>query len=190
VKAVADELAKPASASGDSAARLVVAAEALRAAVERGDPFAPALAAVKALGVAQNVLSPLTPFAATGVPSAASLAHELSAVVPAMRHASGMAPNEGGFLDRLQANAQKLVRVTPIDAPVGDDPSAVIARIETDAARADINAALAEIVKLPDPARAQVAPWVEKADARNAAIAAGRRIASDALAALGKPGAQ
>ena len=51
-----DEFAKRTAASGDSAARLVVAAEALRTAVERGDPFAPALAAVKALGANPNAL--------------------------------------------------------------------------------------------------------------------------------------
>ncbi len=77
--------------------------------------------------------------------------------------------------------------MTPIDAPAGDDQSAVIARIEVDAARADINAAIAEIAKLPANARAAAAPWIEKAEARNAAVAAGRRVASDALAALAKP---
>jgi hypothetical protein len=187
VKTIADEFAKRTAASGDSAARLVVAAEALRTAVERGDPFAPALAAVKALGANANALSALAPFAGSGVPSAASLAQELSALMPAIRQASGMTPNQGGFLDRLEANAERLVRVTPIDAPAGDDQSAVIARTEVDAARADISAAIAEIAKLPANARAAAAPWIEKAEARNAAIAAGRRVASDALAALAKP---
>jgi len=43
---------------------------------------------------------------------------------------------------------------------------------------------------LPDPARTLAAPWVKKAEAREAAIAASRRIAADALAALGKPAQQ
>jgi hypothetical protein len=187
VKAMGDEFAKRISSGGDHAVRLVVAAEALRTATERGDPFASALAAVKALGVDQNLLSPLAPFATTGVPGAASLAHELSALAADMRKASGAPPSEGGFLDRLQANAEKLVRIRPVDAPAGDDAGAVIPRIEVDAARADINGTLAEIAKLPDDLRASTAPWVEKAEARNAAIAAGRRIASDSLAALAKP---
>ncbi len=97
VKTIADEFAKRTAASGDSAARLVVAAEALRTAVERGDPFAPALAAVKALGANANALSALAPFAGSGVPSAASLAQELSALMPAIRQASGMTPNRGRF---------------------------------------------------------------------------------------------
>jgi hypothetical protein len=187
VKAMGDAFEKRIAGGGDRAARMVLAAEALRAAVERGRPYGPALAAVKALGADQNAVSSLAPFAAAGVPSAAVLAQELSAMVPAIRQASGIAPSKGGFLDRLQANAERLVRVTPIDAPSGDDSSAVIARIEAVAARADINGALAELAKLPENARATAAPWVERAQGRNAALAASRRVAGDALAALTKP---
>jgi hypothetical protein len=190
VKALGDDVAKRAANADDRAARLIVAAQALRATVEHGDAFAPELAAVKALGADSEALSPLAPFASTGVPSVASLAHDLSALVPAMRKASGAASSEGGIFDRLQANAQKLVRVTPIDAPAGDDAGAVVARIAADAAHADIAGAFAEIAKLPDNVRAVAESWVQKAKARNAAIAASRRIATDALAALAKPAAQ
>ena len=101
-------------------------------------------------------------------------------------------PSSGGstFLDRLEANAQHLVRITPVDAPAGNDPSAVIARIEVDAEHADIAAALTDIAALPEAAKPLAADWVEKAKARDAAIAASRQIAADALAALGKPAPQ
>ena len=46
------------------------------------------------------------------------------------------------------------MRVTPVDAPQGDDPSAVLARIEVEAARGDISAAMSDIGKLPQAARA------------------------------------
>jgi hypothetical protein len=188
VKALGDDLAKRTSSADDRAARLVVAAQSLRAAVERGDPFGPELAAVKALGADANMLSPLAPLAAAGVPSAASLSRELSALTPGMRRAAGAVPGGGGFLDKLQANAEKLVRIRPIDAPAGDDPDAVISRVDADAARADIAGALAEIAKLPEDARGLADAWIAKAQARNAANAAARRIAADALAALAKPG--
>ena len=99
-------------------------------------------------------------------------------------------PSENSFLGRLQANAEKLVRVSPVDAPLGDDVGAIIARIDVDARRSDIAAALAEIARLPEAARSLAAPWVKKAEAREAAIATSRRIAADALAALGKPAQQ
>ena len=190
VKALSENLAnvarRPASAD-DRVARTTVAAEALRAAVERGVPYQAELAAVKSLGVEDSVLAPLEPFAADGIPSVAVLARELTALTPALVRASGAEPSEDSFLGRLQANAQKLVRVTPVDAPPGDDSGAIIARIDVDARRSDIAAALAEIARLPDAARSLAGAWVNKAEAREAAIAASRRIAAAALAALGKP---
>ncbi len=193
VKALSENVAnvarRPASAD-DRAARTTVAAEALRAAVERGVPYQAELAAVKSLGVDESVAAPLEPFATDGVPSIAVLARELTALTPALLRVSGAAPSENSFLGRLQANAEKLVRVSPVDAPPGDDASAIIARIDVDARRSDIAAALAEIARLPDAARTLAAPWVKKAEAREAAIAASRRIAADALAALGKPAQQ
>jgi hypothetical protein len=190
VKALSENLAnvarRPASAD-DPVARTTVAAEALRAAVERGVPYQAELAAVKSLGVEDSVLAPLEPFAADGIPSVAVLARELTALTPALVRASGAEPSEDSFLGRLQANAQKLVRVTPVDAPPGDDSGAIIARIDVDARRSDIAAALAEIARLPDAARSLAGAWVNKAEAREAAIAASRRIAAAALAALGKP---
>jgi hypothetical protein len=193
VKALSENVAnvarRPASAD-DRAARTTVAAEALRAAVERGVPYQAELAAVKSLGVEESVTAPLEPFAADGVPSVALLARELTALTPALLHESGAAPSENSFLGRLQANAEKLVRVSPVDAPPGDDPGAIIARIDVDARRSDIAAALAEIARLPEAARSLAAPWVKKAEAREAAIGTSRRIAADALAALGKPAQQ
>ena len=93
----------------------------LRDAVLVGAPFADELAAVKSLGGDDKALAPLAPFATTGVPTAQSLAHELHALLPAMLKISGASAPEGGFLERLQANAGKLVRIRPVTAPTGDD---------------------------------------------------------------------
>jgi hypothetical protein len=193
VKSLAAEVTKRTSSADDRVARATVAAEALRAAVERGAPYQAELEAVKSFGADQNATDPLAPFAAVGVPSAAALGRELTALTAALQRASGGAPNDGSFLGRLEAHAQNLVRVTPIDAPSapsGDDPSALVAQINGDAARGDIAGALAGIARLPDAARAVAETWVKKAEAREAAIAASRRIATDALAALGRPASQ
>ena len=184
---LSDDVAHRPASADDRAARLAVAAEALRAAVERGVPYAAELGAVKSFSVDASALTPLEPFAAAGVPEAQTLAQELAALTPALARASGAAPSENTFLGRLQANAAKVVRVTPVDAPRGDDPGAVLARADAAAARGDIGAALAELSRLPDGARSAAEPWIKKAQAREAAIAASRRIAADALAALGRP---
>ncbi len=184
---LSDDVAHRPSSADDRAARLAVAAEALRAAIERGVPYASELGAVKSFSVDASALTPLEPFAASGMPEAQTLARELATLTPTLERASGAAPSENTFLGRLQANAQKIIRVTPVDAPRGDDPGAVLTRADAAAARGDIGNALIELSRLPDAARSAATPWIQKAQAREAAIAASRRIAADALAALGRP---
>ena len=50
-------------------------------------------------------------------------------MVHPLTKASGAFLREGGFLDRLQANAERLVRVRPVNEPAGEDTSAVVTRI-------------------------------------------------------------
>ncbi|HEV2624171.1 MAG TPA: hypothetical protein VGV62_03490, partial [Xanthobacteraceae bacterium] len=117
-------------------------------------------------------------------------ARELDALIRALQQASEPEPGDATFLGRLKANAEKLVRITPAGAPAGNDPAAVIARIRFDAAHGDIAAALAAIDALPDSAKSLIAAWRKKAAAREAALAASRQIAADALAALDTPAAR
>ncbi len=182
-KLAREDIAK--AAATDNPVRLALSAAALRDAAMSGAPFAAELAQAKSLGADDKALAPLAPFAATGVPTQATLTQELHALIPAMLKASGAQAPAGGFLDRLQANAGKLVRIRPVDAPAGDDASAVLARVEVDAANADIAAALADLGKLADAARAPAQAWIAKAQARQGALAAARQFAADAARALG-----
>jgi hypothetical protein len=186
VKTLGDDVAKSLAASGDRPLRLAVAAQALRAAVERGDSFAAELSAAKTLAADPQILTPLEPFAARGLPSPAMLARQLSDLAPAMLKNVAAPPPAGGFLDRLQANAEKLVRIRPVDERPGDDPAAVISRAQAKAARADLAGAAAELNALPQEMRAPAEDWIKQAQAREAAVNASRRLAADAIAALGK----
>lgn len=177
------ELAK-ASAS-DTAARLALSAAALRDAVLRGAPFTDELAQTKSLGADDKLLAPLAPFAASGLPSEKTLAVELGALLPGMIKAAGAPPPSANFIERLQANASQLVRVRPVDAPAGDDSAAVLARLDIDAAHADIAAALADLGKLTEAQRVPAQGWIVKAKARQAAAAAARQLAADTARALG-----
>jgi hypothetical protein len=189
VKALSEQVAHP-TTGADQAARLTIAAEALRAAVERGAPYQAELKAVRALGADQSATAPLEPFAANGVPEPDALAHDLATLVPALRKAADTSSGETGFLGKLKASAQNLVEFTPADAPPGDDPSSVITRLTIDADRADIAAALTDSTALPDALKPLAAHWVKTAQARDAAIAASRSISAQALAAFSKPAAQ
>jgi hypothetical protein len=172
------------ASASDRSARRALSAAVLRDAVLRGAPFDDELAQAKSLGADATLLAPLQPFASTGVPSDEVLAQELSAILPGMEKAAAPAPT-GGFLQRLQANASRLVRVRPVDAPAGDDPTTVLARLDVDAAHADINAALADLDKLTDAQRGPAQAWIEKARNRQAALAAVRQFAADAARSFG-----
>ena len=169
----------------DNAARLALSAAALRDAVLSGVPFVAELNEVKSLGADEKVLAPLTSFASSGTPTNAALAKELRALLPALMKSSGaQAPT--GFLERLEANASKLVRIRPVDAPAGDDTSAVLARVEVEAVQAAIDDAIVDLGKLDAATRAPAQDWIRKAQARQAAFAAARQFASEATHALGK----
>lgn len=182
-KAAREEIAK--TSSGDSAARQALSAAALRDAVVSGAPFAAELAQAKSLGAIGKEISVLEPFAATGIPSPAALAQELHNLLPAMVNLAGSQAPQGGFLERLQANAGKLVRIRPVDAPPSDDPLAVLSRIENDVAKSDVAAALADLGKLPNPIRAPAQDWISKAQAREGALKAARQYAAAAARAIG-----
>lgn len=177
--------ARQAAAGSDRASRFAIAASTLRNAVEHGDPFTAELAIVKPLAADERAIAALEPFAASGVPGNAALGRELAAIIRAIPRAEAPAPPSGAsFIDRLSANAEKLVRIRPVGEARGDDRDATLARIEQRAAQGDINAAVAELAKLPPDARGPVQAWVARAEARNKAIETSRKLAADAIAAL------
>jgi hypothetical protein len=106
--------------------------------------------------------------------------------IPALAKASGEQAPGGDFLDRLQANASKLVRIRPVGTPAGDDSSAVLARIEVETAHADIDGALTDLGKLDATTRALARDWIAKAQSRQAAVTAARQFAADTMHALAK----
>jgi hypothetical protein len=182
-KATRDDIAK--AATSDKAARLALSAVTLRDAVASGAPFTAELTEAKSLGADGKSLDALESFAGRGLPTDKALANELRDLIPAMVKAAGAQAPTGGFLERLQANAGKLVRIRPVDAPPGDDAGAVLARIEVAAAKGDIPAALADLAKLPEAARAPAKNWIDRAKTRQAAVDAARRLAAQTAGALG-----
>jgi hypothetical protein len=175
-----------AKSADDTPLRRVVAAALLDVQVRHGDPYVKLLAAAKTLDTDPDALKPLDQFAATGVPNAAALSRELLALVPKLSPSVQEQSNNGGIIDRLQTGAAKLVRIERTDA-VGNDRSAVVARATAAALRNDLADARRELKALDPADRAAVQAWLDKADARDAALAASRKFADDAMTALAKP---
>ena len=173
--------AKPAD---DLPLRRVVAASLLDVAVRHGDPFAAPLAAAMPLAEDADALKPLEAFAASGVPSAASLSRDLLEIVPTLTPpAPDTATTGTGIVNRLQAGAAKLVRIQRTDAG-GTDRGSVVARVTAAALRNDLNGARNELKTLEPADRAAAQAWLDKVDARDAALAASRKFADGAMAAL------
>jgi hypothetical protein len=178
--------AKPAD---DMPLRRLVSAALLDVLVRIGDPYPAALAATKALAPNPDALKPLDQFAEKGVPNAGRLSSELLALVPKLLPAaqqSNATTTGTGIVERLQAGAAKLVKIERTDT-VGNDRGAVVARITAAALRNDFNEARRELKTLEPADRAAAQSWIERADARDAALAASRQFATDAMAALAKP---
>jgi hypothetical protein len=171
----------------DKTVRVAVIAAALRTAVERDIPFAAEFAAARALGLDDKALAPLEPYAATGVPTQNQLFRELSALVPELLRAAAPAGHDGGYLDRLQASATRMMNIRPVGEAPGDDPATVIGRIEMKMVRQDVAGAVAELDKLPAPAREIAQAWREKALARQAAVDSARRLAAASFARVAEP---
>jgi hypothetical protein len=187
-KGIGEQLGRITNAAAAGNTRQAVLAIALNTAVERGAPYGRELAAIDPTNAGSAALAALRPFAETGVPSPAVLARELAAMMPAALKAAAAPPPGGGFLDRLQANAERLVRIRPADQQQqGDEPSAILARLDAKAARGDIAGALAEAAKLPASVRAPLEPWMKRAEAREAAVAAAAALASRSLDVIRRP---
>jgi len=156
--------------------------------VRIGDPYSSALTTAKSLAANADALKPLDGFAASGVPSVAALSRELLTLVPKLSPPAPENATTGtGLVDRVEAGAVKLFRIQRADA-VGTDRGAVVARITAAALRNDVVEARRELNTLSPADRAAAQAWLDKADARDAALAASRQFASDAMAALAKPG--
>lgn len=181
---IAQENAKPAD---DVALRRIVAAALLDVLVQIGDPYPAALTAAKSLAPNPDALKPLDDFAASGVPRAPALSRELLALVPKLSPPAPENVTTGSSLvDRLQAGAAKLVRIERTDTH-GTDPGNVVARVTAAALRNDYKEARRELQTLPAADRAAAQGWIEKADARDAALAVSRQFAAEAMTALAKP---
>jgi len=171
--------AKPAD---DTPLRRLVAASLLDVAVRHGDPYASALSAAKALSDDPDALKPLEAFAASGVPSPPQLCRELVEIVPKLTPPAA-ATTGAGLVDRLQAGASELIRIERTDAK-GTDRASIVARMTSAAVHNDLALTEREFRSLPASDRAVAQTWIDKVDARKAALAASRKFADNAMAAL------
>ncbi len=170
----------------DKPLRYVVAATLLDVAVRHNDPYETQLAAARSLAAKPEMLKPLDAFAAGGIPTPVALSRELLNIVPKLSPPPEAVASGAGIVERLEAGASKLVRIERTDG-VGNDRSAIVTRVTAAALRNDFVEARRELKMLSAADRSPAQAWLDKADARDAALAASRKFADDAMADLVKP---
>lgn len=177
---------KPPPVLDDSGLRRVVAAALLESAVQHGEAYAPLLGTARSLAPDPAALQPLEPFAASGLPSAKDLCRELIALLPKLIPGYDPLDSTASIFDRLQAGADRLVRIQRPGAPGTKERSAVLARMISAAQRNELAEAKRELSSLEPSERAPAQEWLNRANARDAALTASRQFAAAAMAALSK----
>lgn len=147
----------------------VLAAAALKAAIDRGEPFAAALDNYANVAGDTGTADALRDYAEAGVPTQAELVEESEAAVEAMLAATRPAGEDAGVTGRLWSSAQSLFSVRQVGMVEGEAPEARIARIEAHVKAGDYDAATAEYEALPENVRAAGAAFMDKVRARAAA---------------------
>jgi hypothetical protein len=180
---VAELTGKVAEQAEQPSAALAIAASALKATIDRGDPFMTEIETYASIAPQSPEIEALRGMAASGVPSRTAIADEFPAVANAMIAAAKAEDPDAGFLDRLMSSAQSLVQVRPVGMVEGEGAPAIVARMEVALQKGDYAAAIAEFDKLPEPAKAAGSEFIAKVKARHAADGLVDTILSSALKA-------
>jgi hypothetical protein len=179
------------AAAGLAAQTLAVAE--LRDALRFSAPFAEQLAAarnvVAADGELAGALDGLAPHAEQGVPTRAELANGFDrAARQAVAAAQGA--SEPGLLGGVLRRLNDVVTVRRVGAEAeGDGTEAVLARAEAKLDAGDLGAAVAAVQQLPEPAKAEMSGWIQRAQARLSAEQALSRLSGDLMSKLVGAGA-
>jgi hypothetical protein len=162
---------------------LSIAASALKAALDRGAPFAAELETFAAIAPDAPQIAALRIHAANGVATRAAIAAEADAAATAMAAADVPVDENAGLLQNLLSSAGSLVKVRPIGAVEGKGVPETVARLEADVQRGDYAKALAEYETLPAAAKAAGAAFAEKLKARLEAETQVDALVADAMKA-------
>ncbi|MBW3096790.1 COG4223 family protein [Pseudohoeflea coraliihabitans] len=138
----------------DLAMARAIALSGLKAAIDRGGPFAAELDAYSSVAENDTMVERIQPLAGDGVPTRAELAAQFDAVADRMIAATNPIDEDAGVVTRLLGSARSVVKVRPVGEVKGDGVEAILARLEVQLDRGALGAALAEWQALPEAARA------------------------------------
>ena len=161
------------------ATAIIIAASSLKAAIDRGAPFAAELDTYAALVPDAPQLDELRSLAAAGVPTRAQRSASSDAAANAMIAASRPVDPQASVTDRLWSSMMGLVQVRPIGMVEGDGVPEIVARLDAAVQAGDYQRALGEYDALPPEAKAAGQAFSAQLRARHSAD----QLVDEALAA-------
>lgn len=159
------EIEAAAAAAAEAARREAALAE-IRAALDSGAPFAAALDRIS--GAPES----LTAVAGEGVVTLLALQRDFPDAARQALAAAQAAPEDAGMTKRFTAFLRRQTNARSLAPREGADADAVLSRAEAALGAGDLGAALAELGALPEAARTKMADWIDRAEARAAAVGA------------------
>lgn len=145
---------------------LLVAANALKGAVDRGGSYTGELQAFEAVAPPGLALGPLRSYASTGLPAQGALSARFARVADRIAQTENSVPANAGLGEKLWAQIRALIAARPVGNVEGHTAGAVAARMETAIAAGDYGRALEEWKTLPEEAKAVSADFVRTLQAR------------------------
>jgi len=146
---------------------LLIAANALKAAVDRGGSYASELLTFEAVAPQGLQLDLLKRYADKGLPSASELSARFTHVADRIARTENTTAVGAGIGSQVLAWARALVSARPVGYVEGASPGAIAARMEVAIAAGDYRRAMNEWQALPDQAKAVSADFMTTLQARS-----------------------
>ena len=169
-KALADKVAaleaKPADTGDAKSVATAIAASGLKAAIDRGGSFMNELETYASVVPASPDVEALRALAAKGVPSQQELLAGFGDAANAMISAAIVPDPTIGILQRLTESAKGLVKARRVGDIQGDEPDAVVARMEIALQRGDLASVLTQSKALPEASKTAAKEFLDSVTAR------------------------
>ncbi|MFD1199048.1 COG4223 family protein [Brucella gallinifaecis] len=178
--AVLDDKLRETSRQPD--ASKLIAANALKTAIDRGGSFKAELDTYTSVAPQDKSVEKLETFAHTGVPTIADLNAWFGPVANKMIATENKLPADAGVWDQLMASAKGLVSVRPVAGNVsGTGIGPITARMEAALHAGDLERALSEWEQLPPDAKAVSEEFIGQMIARRDADALIQRVIAESI---------
>ncbi|WP_412057226.1 COG4223 family protein [Bartonella sp. DGB2] len=141
---------------------LLNAADVLREAILSGTPYQSDLERFIALSLTPQDVAPLKAYAESGLPNTVQLLAEFSPIADKIVLNSQKLPKDPSFMDKLRAYGRHIIVMRPMGMVSGQEPDAIVARIEVAIGDGDYGRALSEWQNLPEDVRKPFDDFVKK----------------------------